>query len=65
MYENNNLIFNCFLQVAVVAVAPLVSRFGLYKLEMLTFYIKIALGLIMYFSGAGRTVWFMIFLIID
>ncbi|XP_067938920.1 transmembrane protein 180-like isoform X2 [Watersipora subatra] len=52
-------------QVAVVVASPIVAKVGLYRVEMATFYLKIALGLIMYFSGAGRTIWYMLFLIVD
>ena len=56
----------CFIfQVAVVVVSPFVQRIGLYRMEMWTFYIKIVLGLVMYISNAGNTIWYMIFLIVD
>lgn len=54
-----------YLQVAVVLVSPIVAKIGLYQMEMATFYIKIVLGVAMYFSGAGRSVWYLIFLIAD
>ena len=49
----------------MVVVSPFVQRIGLYRMEMWTFYIKIVLGLLMYISNAGNTIWYMIFLIVD